>query len=167
MEERIGFWVFECIFPITWIEPALSRRPPFCENRCFPDFSPTMIQGQFRSSVLQVPAEVTPLKFRGYLRKEIEAVQATAQNEEDIIIVRLFVLEKVLFGLGPKKVNSILQGVVGKCPNIQRIELEALVRPLTQDEMQEAADEAQATLQALSHRVMASGGKLGPDTGAN
>lgn len=126
-----------------------------------------MIQGQFRSSVLQVPAEVTPLKFRGYLRKEIEAVQATAQNEEDIIVVRLFVLEKVLFGLGPRKVDSILQGVVGKCPNIQRIELEALVRPLTQDEMQEAADEAQATLQALSHRVMASGGKLGPDTGAN
>ena len=126
-----------------------------------------MIQGQFRSSILQVPAEVTPLKFRGYLRKEIEAVQATAQNEEDIIVVRLFVLEKVLFGLGPKKVNSILQSVVGKCPNIQRIELEALARPLTQDEMQEAADEAQAMLQALSHRVMASGGKLGPDTGAN
>lgn len=126
-----------------------------------------MIQGQFRSSILQVPAEITPLKFRGYLRKEIETVQATAQNEEDIIVVRLFVLEKVLFGLGPKKVDSILQGVVGKCPNIQRIELEALVRPLTLDEMQEAADEAQETLQALSHRVMASGGKLGPATGGN
>lgn len=126
-----------------------------------------MIQGQFRSSILQVPPEVTPLKFRGYLRKEIEAVQATAQNEEDIIVVRLFVLEKVLFGLGPKKVDSILQGVVGKCPNIQRIELEALVRPLTQDEMQEAAAEAQEMLQALSDRVMASGGKLGPATGGN
>lgn len=126
-----------------------------------------MIQGQFRSSILQVPADVTPLKFRGYLRKEIEAVQATAQHEEDIIVVRLFVLEKVLFGLGTKKVDSILQGLVGKCPNIQRIELEALSRPLTQDEMQEAADEAQATLQKLTERVMASGGKLGPDSGVN
>jgi len=123
-----------------------------------------MIQGQFRSSVLQVPAEVTPLKLRGYLRKEVEAVQATAQSEEDIIVVRLFVLEKVLFGLGAKKVDSILQGIVGKCPNIQRIELEALSRPLTQDEMQEAAEEAQATLQALGDRVMASGGKLGRDS---
>jgi hypothetical protein len=112
-----------------------------------------MIQGQLRSSILQVPAEVTPLKFRGYLRKEIEAVQATAQSEEDIIVVRLFVLEKVLFGLGAKKVDNILQGVLGKCPNIQRIELEALLRPLTQDEMQEAADEAQATLQALGDGV--------------
>lgn len=121
-----------------------------------------MIQGQFRSSVLQIPADVTPLRFRGYLRQEIEAVQATAQNEEDIIVVRLFVLEKVLFGLGARKVDSILQGTVAKCPNIQRIELEALARPLTQDEMQEAAAEAQATLQALSDRVMASGGKLGP-----
>jgi len=126
-----------------------------------------MIQGQYRSATLQVPAEVTPLKFRGYLRKEIEAVQATAQGEEDIIIVRLFVLEKVLFGLGAKKVDSILLGVVGKCPNILRIELEGLVRPLTQDEMQEAADDAQTTLQALGDRVMASGGKLGPGAGGN
>jgi hypothetical protein len=110
---------------------------------------------------------VTPLKLRGYLRQEIAAVQATAQSTEDIFVVRLFVLEKLLFGLGAKKVDSILQGVLGKCPNIQRIELEALSRPLTQDEMQEAAAEAQATLQALSDRVMTSGGKLGPDSGEN
>ena len=124
-----------------------------------------MIQGQFRSSILQVPAEVTPLKLRGYLRKEIEAVQATAQGEEDIIVVRVFVLEKVLFGLGARKVDSILQGVVEKCPNIQRVELEALARPLTAAEMQEAAAEAQAMVQALSERVMASGGKLVADSG--
>jgi len=126
-----------------------------------------MIQGQFCSSILQVPGKVTPLKLRGYLRQEIAAVQATAQSTEDIFVVRLFVLEKLLFGLGAKKVDSILQGVLGKCPNIQRIELEALSRPLTQDEMQEAAAEAQATLQALSDRVMTSGGKLGPDSGEN
>lgn len=120
-----------------------------------------MIQGQFRSTVLQVPAEVTPLKFRGYLRKEIQAVQASAQSPEEIIVVRLFVLEKVLFGLGAKKVDNILQTVVEKCPNIQRIELEGLIHPLTAAEMQEAAAEAQATLEALSERVMASGGKLG------
>jgi hypothetical protein len=150
-----------------WPESRLSRHRAFCENRRFPVFSPIMIQGQFRSSVLQVPGEVTPLKFRGYLRREIEALQATVESTEDIIVVRLFVLEKVLFALGAKKVDSILQGVLGKCPNIQRIELEALSRPLTQDEMQEAADEAQATLQELSDRVMASGGKLGPHTDGN
>nr|MBL8411969.1 hypothetical protein [Dechloromonas sp.] len=124
-----------------------------------------MIEGQFRSTVLQVPAEVTPLKFRGYLRQEIQAVQASVQSPEEIIVVRLFVLEKVLFGLGARKVDSILQGVVEKCPNIQRIELEALARPLTAEEMEEAAEEAQATVQALSERVMASGGKLVADSG--
>lgn len=126
-----------------------------------------MIQGQFRSSVLQVPAEITPLKFRGYLRKEIQAVQASAESPEEIIVVRLFVLEKVLFGLGAKKVDSILHGVVEKCPNIQRIELEALARPLTAEEMQEAAEEAQAMVQALGERVMASGGKLVADADSN
>jgi len=124
-----------------------------------------MIQGQFRSSVLQVPGEITPLKLRGYLRQEIAAVQATAQHAEDIIVVRLFMLEKVLFALGAKKVDSILQGLVGKSPNIQRIELEALSRPLTREEMQEAADEAQAMLQSLGEQVMASGAKLGPAAG--
>ena len=126
-----------------------------------------MIQGQYRSATLQVPAEVTPLKFRGYLRKEIEAVQATAQGEEDIIVVRLFVLEKVLFGLGAKKVDSILHGALGKCPNILRIELEGLLRPLTQDEMQEAAAEAQSTLQMLRDRVMAPSGTAEPASDTN
>ena len=126
-----------------------------------------MIQGQYRSATLQVPAEVTPLKFRGYLRKEIEAVQATAQGEEDIIVVRLFVLEKVLFGLGTKKVDSIQHGALGKCPNILRIELEGLLRPLTQDEMQEAAAEAQSTLQMLRDRVMAPNVTAEPDSDAN
>ena len=126
-----------------------------------------MIQGQYRSATLQVPAEVTPLKFRGYLRKEIEAVQATAQGEEDIIVVRLFVLEKVLFGLGTKKVDSILHNALGKCPNILRIELEGLLRPLTQDEMQEAAAEAQSTLQMLRDRVMAPNVTAEPDSDAN
>lgn len=113
-----------------------------------------MIQGQFRYSILQVPAEVSPLKFRGYVRKEVEALQAGALGEEDIILVRLFVLEKVLFGLGQQKVDSTLHAIVEKCPNIQRIELEPLSRPLTAEEMQEAADEAQQSLEALSQRLM-------------
>ena len=117
-----------------------------------------MIQGQYRYSILQVPEAVTPLKLRGHLRKEIEAVQATAKNEEDIILISLFVLEKVLFGLGQKKVDSILHGIVAKCPNIQRIELEPLSRPLSAEEMQEAAEDAQANLEALTQRVMASKG---------
>ncbi len=121
-----------------------------------------MIQGQYRYSILQVPEAVTPLKLRGHLRKEIEAVQATAKNEEDIILIRLFVLEKVLFGLGQKKVDSILHGIVAKCPNIQRIELEPLSRPLSAEEMQEAAEDAQANLEALTQRVMASKGLGAP-----
>ena len=121
-----------------------------------------MIEGQYRYSILQVPAEVTPLKLRGYLRKELEAIQATAKDDTDIILVRLFVLERILFGLGPRKVDSVLASVVTKCPNIQRVELEALSRALTAEEMQEAEAEAQASLQVLGERVMASGGKLVP-----
>lgn len=127
-----------------------------------PTSSRIMIEGQYRYSILQVPVEVTPLKLRGYLRKELETIQATAKDDTDIILVRLFVLERILFGLGPRKVDSVLAAVVSKCPNIQRVELEALSRPLSAEEMQEAAAEAQASLQVLGERVMASGGKLVP-----
>ena len=65
-----------------------------------------------------------------------------------------------LFGLGQKKVDAMLQALVSKCPNIQRIELEPLARSLTADEMQEAAEEAQTFLQALGEKVMASGKDL-------
>ncbi|AXS80465.1 hypothetical protein [Dechloromonas sp. HYN0024] len=126
-----------------------------------------MIQGQYRYAILQSPEEVTPLKFRGHVRREIEAIQASAQHAEDIIIVRLFVLEKVLFALGSRKVDSLLHSIVAKCPNIQRIELEALLRPLSQDEMQEAAEEAQGMLLTLGDWVMASGATLGPASRAS
>ncbi|MCK6411558.1 MAG: hypothetical protein L6Q55_03935 [Azonexus sp.] len=114
-----------------------------------------MIQGQFRYSILQVPQAVTSLKLRGHLRREFEALQAGAQGESDIILVRLFVPEKTLFGLGQKKVDSLLDSLLGKCPNIQRIELEALSRPLSEDEMREAAGEAQAQLEKLGSEIMA------------
>lgn len=74
-------------------------------------------------------------------------------------------LRLLLSNPGKLRLDSILQGVVEKCPNIQRVELEALARPLTAAEMQEAAAEAQAMLQTLSERVMASGGKLVADSG--
>lgn len=115
-----------------------------------------MIEGQFRYCILQVPPEVTPLKLRGHLRQELETLQAGAQGESDILLVRLFVLERVLFGLGPKKVDQLLGGLAARYPNIQRIELEALSRPLSEEEMREAAAEAQSSLQTLGDEVMAS-----------
>lgn len=113
-----------------------------------------MIQGQLRYSIVQVPPEISPLKFRGYIRKEVESIQEMSRGDHDIILIRLFVLEKIIFGLGMKKIDDILQGLVTKCPNIQRIELEPLKRALTPDEMKEAADDAQETLKELSEKMM-------------
>lgn len=113
-----------------------------------------MIRGQLRYSIVQVPPEISPLKFRGYVRKEVESIQTTSQGDHDIILIKLFVLEKIIFGLGMKKIDDILQGLVTKCPNIQRIEFEPLKRALTSDEMKEAAADAQETLKELSEKMM-------------
>lgn len=112
-----------------------------------------MIKAQLRYSILHAPPEVSPLKFRGWIRKEAESVQTMATGKDDIILIRLFLLEKIVFGLGMKKIDDILQGVVDKCPNIARIELEPLTRALTAEEMQEAAQDAQETLEALSSKM--------------
>lgn len=113
-----------------------------------------MIKGQYRYSILQVPAEITPLKLRGYLRQELDLLQKTTVDETDIVIVRLFVLEKILFALGPVKVDKLLGGLAGKFPNVQRIELEALLRPLSEEEMHEAAAEAHSQLKNIGEAVM-------------
>ena len=97
--------------------------------------------------------------------KEIQAVQATAPSPEDIIVVRLFVLEKVLFGLGARRWTASC-GVVEKCPNIQRIELEALAGHYLPRKCRSRRG-GWAMVQALGRQVMASGGKLVADSGRN
>ena len=114
-----------------------------------------------RMSILNVTEDVTPLKFRGWLRKEAIDIQKTAKSETDIIMIRLFMTERLRFALTQSNLDKLLKAVVDKHSNIYRVELHVGVNVLTAKQMTEAADEANADLRKMVDEIQ-SGPKTPP-----
>lgn len=109
-----------------------------------------------RMSILNVTEDVTPLKFRGWLRNEAISIQRTTRNRDDIITIRLFITESLRFAITQAKLDKILKAVVDKHPNIYRVELQVEPRALTVMQMAEAADAANADLQKMVDEIQSS-----------
>jgi hypothetical protein len=114
-----------------------------------------------RISLLNVGGDMTPLKFRGWLRKEAIDIQSTARNEEDIITIRLFITEKLRFAITQVKLDKMLNAVVDKHPNIYRVELEVGANALTHTQMNEAKDEGRSDLRRMVDEIQ-TGPKVSP-----
>jgi hypothetical protein len=108
--------------------------------------------GRLKMSILNTDDALSPLKFRGWLRGEAEDIQAGAV-EHDLIIIRLFMPEKLRFLLTQKKLDSILQGITDKLPNIYRIELIRVQKSLDHQEMSEAAELAKSDLNDIAKEL--------------
>ncbi|MBX3685867.1 MAG: hypothetical protein KF909_07015 [Rhodocyclaceae bacterium] len=108
-----------------------------------------MVSGQMRLSILNAPDDMTPLKLRGWLRGEAESIQGLAKGEHDMIVIRLFLSERLRLATTQKQLDKILQGIVDRFPNIYRVELRPVTKALTVGEMAQAAEEAQTDLQEM------------------
>lgn len=108
--------------------------------------------GRLKMSILNTDDNLSPLKFRGWLRGEAEDIQASAV-EFDLIIIRLFMPEKLRLLLTQKKLDSILQGITDKLPNIYRIELIRVQKSLDHQEMSEAAELAKSDLNEIAKEL--------------
>lgn len=108
--------------------------------------------GRLKMSILNTDDALSPLKFRGWLRGEAEDIQAGAV-EHDLIIIRLFMPEKLRFLLTQKKLDNILQGITDKLPNIYRIELIRVQKSLDHQEMAEAAELAKSDLNEIAKEL--------------
>jgi hypothetical protein len=108
--------------------------------------------GRLKMSILNTDDALSPLKFRGWLRGEAEDIQAGAV-EHDLIIIRLFMPEKLRFLLTQKKLDNILQGITDKLPNIYRIELIRVQKSLDHQEMVEAAELAKSDLNEIAKEL--------------
>ena len=108
--------------------------------------------GRLKMSILNTDDALSPLKFRGWLRGEAEDIQAGAV-EHDLIIIRLFMPEKLRLLLTQKKLDSILQGITDKLPNIYRIELIRVQKSLDHQEMAEAAELAKSDLNEIAKEL--------------
>lgn len=114
-----------------------------------------MISGQLRYSILNPGPEVTPLKFRGWFRQEAARIQEMAKGPHDIIVIRLFITQRLIAGVSQRKMDVALQDAVDRHPNIHRVELRPVDKPLTADEMMEAGREAEADINEVAERLAA------------
>lgn len=96
-------------------------------------------EGQLRISLLNAPDDMAPLKLRGWLRTEAVDIQSMARGEHDLIIIRLFMPERLRLAITQKKLDGILQEIVDKFPNIHRVELQSVTGVLPKHAHEAAA----------------------------
>ena len=115
-----------------------------------------------RMSILTVDeSTITPLKFRGWLRAETIDIQRTARDKDDIIVIRLFMTNRLRFAITQVALDKMLKAVVDKHPNIYRVELQTSSAPLSTSEVMEAAKIAKDDLKSAVED-MQSGPKTPP-----
>lgn len=104
---------------------------------------------KMRMTILNVDeSTVTPLKFRGWLRNEVIDIQRTAQDKEDIIVVRLFISERLRFAITQPALDKMLKAVVDKHQNIYRVELQVSNKALSTEEILNEIDIAKGDLRS-------------------
>lgn len=114
-----------------------------------------MISGQLRYSIINPGPEITPLKFRGWFRQEAARIQEMAKGPHDIIVIRLFITQRLIAGVSQRKIDVALQDAIDRHPNIHRVELRPVDKPLTLDEMMEAGREAEEDINEVAEQLAA------------
>lgn len=103
---------------------------------------------QFRISLVNVPAEISPLKLRGFLRSEAEDIQRKATGHS-FFLMRLFLPERLLFAYTQKKLDVLLKNIADKYESIHRVELVVVKNSLDATQMMEEAKLAEEDLKLM------------------
>lgn len=120
-----------------------------------------------RISILSPGPDVTPLKFRGWLRGEAADIDLKTRNTglaHQVSIIRLFMPNRLRLSIGQKKLDKILQDIVDRFETIYRIELEQVDAPLSMEELVEIEAETRATMEALREQEKSGDGPDAPPT---
>lgn len=118
-------------------------------------------KAQLRISLLNPPANLSPLKFKSWLRAEAGQIQSLAKGPHDIIIVRMFLAHEVRMRIPSSDLDKLIKSLVAKHDNIQQIEVREVAHQLDFAGMAAAQDEASADMAAILEA--ARGGKSGGD----
>ena len=120
---------------------------------------------QMRISIINVPDDLSPLKLRGYLRDEATDIQRISAKN-CYAVIRLFLPDRIRFGYTQKKLDGLLEDIVGKFPSIYKIELVPVPRSLNAQQMEEETLAAQGHLQEMIEDLkrFEAGGKEPPST---
>jgi len=113
-----------------------------------------------RISILNPGFDVTPLKFRGWLRAEAADIDRKTQQaglKHEASIIRLFLPERLRLAIGQDKLDKILQDVVEKFATIYSIDLRSAETPLSFEEMLHEQAQAQADLETIAVATQSEG----------
>lgn len=115
-----------------------------------------------RATILNPGLDISPLKFRGWLRAEaanIDMLTRQSGQPHQVSIIWLYLPEQLRLLIGQGKLDKIIQGIVDKFETIYRIELRRTQSTLTADEMMQAQEELHVYMEALRPGP---GGKFSP-----
>ena len=107
---------------------------------------------EFRTTVLNVPHSVTPLKFLEWLRQEADAVQASC-TDSSFAIIKLFLPMRVRLAFIRKELDSFLQSIPNTHPNIHWIDVVQVENSLNDDEMAIVREEEDKGISKLTQSV--------------
>ena len=113
-----------------------------------------------RISILNPGFDVTPLKFRGWLRAEAADIDRKTQQaglKHEASIIRLFLPERLRLAIGQDKLDKILQDVVEKFATIYSIDLRSAETPLSFEAMLHEQAQAQADLETIAVATQSEG----------
>lgn len=105
-----------------------------------------------RFAILNPGAEVTALKFRGWLRAkaaDIDQRSVAARQDAEASVIRLYLPDKLRLAIGQHKLDKILQDMVDRFESIYRVEVRKVEGPLTVEQMMLAQEECKADMDAL------------------
>lgn len=108
-----------------------------------------MNSGKIRMSILNTPDGLSPLKITGWLRQEAADIQSNAENEDELIIIRLFIPQRLILAITEKKLDKVLQGIVDKFSNIQTVELRGVAKSLSFEEMMKEQEYAREDIRSF------------------
>lgn len=88
-------------------------------------------------AMLNVPRHVTPQVFSEWVQLEVATVQARKSNEQDLFVIRLYLLKELVSGLSEKEVGTVFDDVIETYGNILQIKVFVVDEPLSQEQMSE------------------------------
>ena len=107
---------------------------------------------EFRTTVLNVPHSVTPLKFLGWLKQEADAVQANC-TDSSFAIIKLFLPMRIRLAFIRKELDSFLQSIPDTHPNIHWIDVVQVENSLNDNEMEIIREEENKGITKLTQSV--------------
>lgn len=108
--------------------------------------------GKIKIILLNTPDTLSALKFPSWFKSEVASIDVTA-NTNDIVVIRLFLPQRLIFQIQRKKLDRLLQETADKHESIHLVDMKPTEATLTADELAHEYEVAEKDLKMLVKKV--------------